>query len=88
MRKGGIRKTLLLSIAMFICGYLAAVCMLSGESLNTQEQTPRDYNSKLAGITSQIREAVAEHGAAAYSEIAKFLTSLDKDEKKPDNTEE
>jgi hypothetical protein len=79
VKKGGIKKILLLSLAMFIAGYLAAVCTLRPENLDNQDQES-DYRSKLDGITVQIRDMVKEHGAKAYGEIAEYIKSLHKDD--------
>lgn len=86
MRKGGIKKTLLLAIAMFIAGYLAAICTLNPDSLRGTDENV-DYSQRFEGVTSQIKDMVKEHGAEAYSEIAEFVSSLKKDEDAEENTE-
>jgi hypothetical protein len=78
MKKGGIRKALLLSVAMFICGYLTAVCTINPDSLKDEETV--DYGTRLSAVTSQIKDAVKEHGSSAYAEISEFLKSLDEKE--------
>lgn len=70
---------LLLSIAMFISGYLTAVCMLNPDSLNSSEDDV-NYGQKLEGITTQVKDVVKERGAAAYAEISEFLSSLKDDD--------
>ena len=79
MRKGGIKRTLLLSLAMFIAGYLTAVATLKPETFEADNQQT-DYSAKLESVTSQIKDAVKEHGASAYSHISEYLRSLNEEE--------
>ena len=78
MKKGGIKKTLLLCLAMFIAGYLTAVCTLRPESF--KDNPDIDYDNKIDGITYQIKNMVKEYGSKAYTEISEYIKSLHKDD--------
>ena len=79
VKKCGIKKTLLLCLAMFIAGYLVAVCTVNPENL-TDNSEGIDYDRKLDGITYQIKDMVKEYGSKAYIEICEFIKSIHKDD--------
>ncbi len=85
--KGKVLRVLLLSVAMFIAGYLTAVCTLEHSAVQGERpESANDYKDKLSGVTSQIKDMVKEHGSKAYTEISEYLKSLqsDKDKKAED----
>ncbi len=86
--KGKVLRVLLLSVAMFIAGYLTAVCTIEHSAAQGElSESATDYKAKLSGITAQIKDMVKEHGSKAYTEISEYLKSLpsDKDKKTEDD---
>ena len=82
--KGTVLKVLLLCVAMFLGGYLTAVCTLEYSAADDgHSESAADYKEKLHGVTLQIKDMVKEHGSKAYTEISEYLKSL-KDDKEKD----